>query len=321
MIRTLTNFGAAGGGASPADGSVNYPYQATGADAAAVTSALAALSAADGTFAIGQITGGEPVTFERISGTFVPMAAITLGVARVWSPAGLFDIDANAAAGDYGVVRGEPCRLKSLSVGSFSGLVWVPASLYSSTLTLSAITDGTEDNTVLGAYGWTIVNDAGATVTATAGFQRLTSTTNGNAARLRTLVGVLSSTSKVLCMCEVRANSQASQNIWALSTFDGGFSDYAGQDGAANFGFTTGTGAPLQSPNPIVSALPGTGATADLLYYYSDARTVSTMRRNGSAAGDYSRSVATAVNLTQVYAANAGNTPILDWRGYVLVVT
>lgn len=113
------------GGSSAADGSITAPYQATGADASAVLSALAALSAANGAYAAATITGSAPRLMQYVSADsawYATDGGDGSQLAPFWTAStGEDGIDAlpAAAADAYGVIgkgSGSPQSLRRLTL-------------------------------------------------------------------------------------------------------------------------------------------------------------------------------------------------------------
>lgn len=158
--RFYPGAGPAGGSASAADGSLDYPYQATGADYAAVQTALGALSASDGEFAIAFIAGGAEYLLQYVSADtawYAPDGGDGSQLSPYWtataSGSGALDSLPVGAADDYAVIAkgtGSPvtvrCRAITATTSGYTSTVWVPAAVYAlGAPTTADVADGYPD--------------------------------------------------------------------------------------------------------------------------------------------------------------------------------
>lgn len=239
---------------------------------------------------------------------------------------------AGLTEGDYGVFTpsgGQPIllRYKAECPTAYGNPmpVWITPIAYAGTPVVQAWTDGTESNVTLATQGWTIVNDAGCTVTATGGFQRLASAATATAARLRCMVGTVAAATRFETIFEARASTGASSTLAnPFVPLDGTNGSVFGQCGSTGLGFRDFLfGGPLQTPlrNNAGASLPTLGQTAATCLVRDEGRTVlSSAYRDGLPLGDYRRNLQTTVaNLVQVSAqGQSGTAATLDYRGQII---
>jgi hypothetical protein len=164
------------GGQTPPNGSAEYPWQATGANVAAVQAALAALSASDGDLAWAAVTGGWSGTLEYDAtddAWYAPNGGDGSELAAYWvTGTGQDGIEALASAqpGDFAVIgrgTGSPQTLRGLG-GTYSGTglpvsCWVTSETYTiGTPSLVYAIDRMDPSRGLG--GWTETVAAGGAV-------------------------------------------------------------------------------------------------------------------------------------------------------------
>jgi hypothetical protein len=229
--------------------------------------------------------------------------------------------------GDYGIIAGSGgpvvLRYKASCTLGYGGTraAWMSPLAYAGTPVLQAYTDGTESNATLAAQGWTISTDAGCSVVATGGFQRLSATSPTPAqASLRTMVGAVTSSTRIECLCEARASTAAGTFMWALCLQDGANGTFVGQEAATGFGFMNISGTPLNTPlrNGTNQSLPTLAQTPAILLLRDEGRTVqSVANRDGVLVGDYRRNLANAAgNVAMAYQYSTSNgTGTTDFRG------
>jgi hypothetical protein len=258
-------------------------------------------------------------------------AALTAGYA--WTLSGIRDFSAiGLQDGDFGVFTpsgGQPIllRYKAACTTAYGSPVqaWMTPIAYAGTPVMQAWTDGTESNVTLAAQGWTVVNDAGCTVTATGGFQRFTTSALTASARLRCLVGSVTSTMRFECLFQARA-STAPPNTTAQPVVlgDGTNGAIFGQVGSQGLGFKDFLfGGPLQTPlrNAVAQSLPSLASDPFTCLVRDEGRTVfDSASVNGLHFADYLRSLqSTAFNGFQVNAqGQIGTASTLDYRGQII---
>jgi hypothetical protein len=181
--RFYPGAGPVGGGASAADGTLDYPYQATGADYAAVQTALGALSASDGDFAIAFITGGAEYLLQYVSADtawYAPDGGDGSQLSPYWtataSGSGALALLRSPYTDAYGVIAkgsGSPVAVRALEViDSGSGYVvpyWVPVAVHA----LGAPDTGDTVNGYPDPNDWSIA--IGGSVAISAGLLTMTS--------------------------------------------------------------------------------------------------------------------------------------------------
>lgn len=252
--------------------------------------------------------------------------AWTLSSLRDFSAVGLQD-------GDYGVLTpsgGQPIllRYKAACPTAYGSPMqaWMTPIAYAGTPVMQAWTDGTESNVTLAAQGWTLVADsAGCTVTATGGFQRLTTPTSQNAMRLHTMVNGVAAATRMESIFETRA-STAGINVLAIYFLtDGTNCSILGQVGTLGLGWKDAAfGGPLQTPlrNSTATALPTLAQTAAWIVMRDEGRTVlSSADRDGLPLGNYRRNLQPlAANRIAVTAQGSvgGVAATLDYRGQII---
>jgi hypothetical protein len=258
-------------------------------------------------------------------------AALTAGYA--WTLSGIRDFSAiGLQDGDFGVFTpsgGQPIllRYKAACTTAYGSPVqaWMTPIAYAGTPVMQAWTDGTESNVTLAAQGWTVVNDAGCTVTATGGFQRFATSALAASARLRCLVGSVTSTTRFECLFQARASTGAAgllANTVLLG--DGTNGTVFGQVGSAGLGFKDfAFGGPQQTPlrNAVAQSLPSLASDPFTCLVRDEGRTVfDSAMVNGLHFADYLRSLqSTAFNGFQVAAqGQIGTASTLDYRGQII---
>ena len=233
--------------------------------------------------------------------------------------------------GDFGIVSasGGPILLRynaacPTAYGSPKP-TWMTPIAYAGTPVVQAWTDGTESNVTLAAQGWTIVNDAGCSVTATGGFQRLASAATATVARLRCMIGTIAAATRFETIFEARASTAGGFTLAnPFVSIDGTNGTTFGQCGSTGLGFRDfAFGGPLQTPlrNNAAVSLPTLGQTAATCLVRDEGRTVlSSADRDGLPLGNYRRNLQTvAANLAQVAAqGQAGTASTLDYRGQII---
>jgi hypothetical protein len=126
------------------DGTLTRPYLVTGADYAAVQTALAALSPSDGDFAIAYITGGAEYLLEFVAADtawYAPDGGDGSQLSPYWtttaSGSGALASLPIGAADNYAVIAkgtGSPvtvrCRAITATTSGYVVTVWVPAAVY-----------------------------------------------------------------------------------------------------------------------------------------------------------------------------------------------
>jgi hypothetical protein len=268
--------------------------------------------------------------FVRFGATVTQGYAWTLSSTRDFSAIGLQD-------GDFGVFTpsgGQPIllRYKAACTTAYGSPMqaWMTPIAYAGTPVMQAWTDGTESNVTLATQGWTLVNDAGCTVTATGGFQRLATPSTATAARMQCMAATVLAGTRVETIFEARAaTSNTSTLALPFMLADGTNGTYFGQAGTLGVGFkNVDFGGPLQAPtrNNATPQMPALNATASFFVVRDEGRTVfdsatlgglpfANYRRNAQVES-YSR------NLIQVtaqgQAISGGATATLDYRGQII---
>lgn len=252
--------------------------------------------------------------------------AYSLSSLRDFSAVGLQD-------GDYGVLTpsgGQPIllRYKAACPTAYGSPmpVWITPIAYAGTPIVQAWTDGTESNVTLAAQGWTLVADsAGCTVTATGGFQRLTTPTSQNAMRLHTMVNGVAAATRMESIFETRASTAGTNVLVIYFLTDGTNCSILGQVGTLGLGWKDAAfGGPLQTPlrNSTATALPTLAQTAAWIVMRDEGRTVlSSADRDGLPLGNYRRNLqALAANRIAVTAQGSagGVAATLDYRGQII---
>lgn len=292
-----------------------------------------------GAFAQVKDTGGhddDSVTYIYQGGNWVRFAGLTAGYA--WAISSLRDFTAiGLQDGDFGVLTpsgGQPILLRykaacNTAYGSPMP-VWMTPIAYAGTPVMQAWTDGTETNLTLATQGWTLTNDAGCSVTATGGFQRLATPTTATAARMQCMVALVLAATRVESIFEARAAT--SNNATLALPFmlaDGTNGTYFGQAGTLGNGFkNVDFGGPLQAPtrNNATPQLPALNQTAAFFVVQDEGRTVfDSATLGGLPFANYRRSAqveAYSRNLIQVtaqgQAISGGATATLDYRGQII---
>lgn len=274
----------------------------------------------------------ESVAYSYQSGAWTRFGSLSAGYA--WTLSSLRDFSAvGLQDGDFGVLTpsgGQPIllRYKAACPTAYGSPmpVWITPIAYAGTPIVQAWTDGTESNVTLATQGWTLVADsAGCTVTATGGFQRLTTPTSQNAMRLRCMIGTVAAATRFETIFEARASTGGNNTL--ASTFvsiDGTNGSTFGQCGSTGLGFRDfGFGGPLQTPlrNNAAVSLPTLVQTAATCLVRDEGRTVlSSADRDGLPLGNYRRNLQTsAANLVQVSAhGQSGTAGTLDYRGQII---
>jgi hypothetical protein len=202
---------------------------------------------------------------------------------------------------------------------------WMTPIAYAGTPVMQAWTDGTESNVTLAAQGWTLVNDAGCTVTATGGFQRLVTSALAASARLRCLSSSVTSTMRFECLFQARASTGAANTTAQTVVLgDGTNGTLFGQVGSAGLGFKDfAFGGPQQTPqrNGVAQSLPSLASDPSTCLVRDEGRTVfDSATLGGLHFADYLRSLqSTAFNGFQVNAqGQAGTAATLDYRGQII---
>jgi hypothetical protein len=202
---------------------------------------------------------------------------------------------------------------------------WMTPIAYAGTPVMQAWTDGTESNVTLAAQGWTVVNDAGCTVTATGGFQRFATSALAASARLRCLVGSVTSTTRFECLFQARASTGASDTTaQPVVLGDGTRGTVFGQVGSAGLGFKDFVfGGPQQTPlrNAVAQSLPSLASDPFTCLVRDEGRTVfNSASVDGLHFADYLRNLqSTAFNGFQVSAqGKVGTAATLDYRGQII---
>ena len=276
----------------------------------------------------------------QYEGSWTRTAALTAGFA--WSltvtqvltgadPSGIGlvrDGDYGVFAGSQGpvVLRYKAFCTRAAAAGGGTIARWMTPDAYAGTPIVQAYSDGTESNATLAAQGWTLVLDTGCLVTATAGYQRLSSPATATTARLRAMVGTVTAALRVEHICEVRTNvSGAFQLAVPLYVLDGTNATAFRQAANAGVGFgdLTNTSAPAMAPalNGAYANLPTLVSTPAFCVIRDRGATVSdTADVNGEMTGFYRRaSQATSANLLQVSVAGAASGgPSMDYRGQII---
>lgn len=263
-------------------------------------------------------------------------AALSGGYA--WALSSQWDFSAvGLRDGDFGIWAPEnsaPIILRHKSACSFAGggtrPAWMTPLAYAGTPVLQMWTDGTESNVTLAAQGWTIVNDAGCSVTATGGFQRLASPATATAARMQGMVGTVAAGTRVEAIFEARAEtSNTSTLALPCMVADGTNGTYFGQAGTLGNGFKDAVfGGPLQTPtrNSATPQMPTLAQDAAVFIVRDEGRTVfDSATIGGLPFANYRRDAQLELfgrNLIQVTAQgqvlSGGATATLDFRGQVL---
>jgi hypothetical protein len=258
-------------------------------------------------------------------------AALTAGYA--WTLSGLRDFSAiGLQDGDFGVFTpsgGQPIllRYKAACTTAYGSPVqaWMTPIAYAGTPVMQAWTDGTESNVTLAAQGWTLVNDAGCTVTATGGFQRLATSALAASARLRCLSGSVTSTTRFECLFQARASTAASDTTaQPVVLGDGTRGTLFGQVGSAGLGFKDFVfGGPQQTPlrNAVAQSLPSLASDPSTCLVRDEGRTVfDSAMVDGLHFADYLRNLqSTSFNGFQVSAqGKVGTAATLDYRGQII---
>ena len=271
------------------------------------------------------------VRYQYDGAAWVRTSALSTGYA--WAISGLFDFSPiGLQDGDFGIITAANgpivVRYKAacpIAVGGTRG-VWMTPIAYAGTPVLQMWTDGSESNATLAAQGWTVVNDAGCSVTATTGFQRLFGAVGaGTSARLRGMIGAVAAGTRVESIFEARASTPAASTIASPFTLlDGTNGDSFGQTSGTGVGFRDFLfGAPQQSPlrNGAAASMPALASAASMFVLRDEGRTVlTTAMQDGVTLGDYRRDLQmSAANLFQAAAQGAaGGAATLDYRGQVL---
>jgi hypothetical protein len=286
--------------------------------------------------AIGRVkaSGGsasDAVPYVYQSGAWVRYAGLTAGFA--WTLSSLRDFSAvGLKDGDFGVLTpsgGQPIllRYKAACTAAYGGTVqaWMTPIAYAGTPVMQAWTDGTESNITLATQGWTVVCDAGCTVTATGGFQRFASAATATSARLRCMIGTVAAATRFETIFEARASTAGGSTLATpFSPLDGTNGSFFGQCGSTGLGFRdTLFSGPLQTPlrNNAGVSLPTLAQTAATCLVRDEGRTVlSSADRDGLPLGNYRRNLqATAANLVQVAVqGQSGTASTLDYRGQII---
>jgi len=255
------------------------------------------------------------------------------GVPFAWALSSLRDFSAvGLQDGDYGVFTpsgGQPIllRYKEACTTAYGSPMqaWMTPIAYAGTPVMQAWTDGTESNVTLAAQGWTLVNDAGCTVTAASGFQRLASAATATSARLRCMVGTVAAATRFETIFEARASTGAASTLANTFLLIDGTNGYVfGQCGSTGLGFRDFVfGGPLQTPlrNNAGSSLPTLVQTEATVIVRDEGRTVLvSSERDGLPLGSYRRNLqSSAANLVQVSAqGQSGTAATLDYRGQII---
>jgi hypothetical protein len=240
--------------------------------------------------------------------------------------------DAAVNDGDYGLITTAASavilRYKESCALGYGGTrsAWIsPIAYDAATPTIQAWTDGTESNATLAAQGWTLVNDAGCTVTATGGFQRLSTSALAASARLRCLSGSVTSTTRLECLFQARASTGAAFTLANTVLFgDGTNGTVFGQAGSTGLGFRdVAFGGPQQTPqrNAGAQSLPSLASNPFTCLVRDEGRTVfDSAMVNGLHFADYLRSLqSTTFNGFQMAAqGQVGTAATLDYRGQII---
>jgi hypothetical protein len=267
----------------------------------------------------------------QYEGTWTRVAALSTGY--VWALSSLRDFSAiGLRDGDYGIFTpsgSQPILLRYKAACTFAGggtvQAWMTPVAYAGTPIMQAYIDGTESNATLATRGWTIVNDAGCTVTATGGFQRLQSAATATSARLRCLSSSVTSTTRFEVLFEARASTAAANTFTNTVVLgDGTRGTVFGQVGAQGVGFKDfAFGGPLQTPqrNSTAQSLPALGSNPSVCLVRDEGQTVfNSAQVNGLPFADYLRnSQSTSFNGFQLAAqGQVGTAATLDYRGQVI---
>ena len=263
-------------------------------------------------------------------------AALTAGYA--WTLSSIRDFSAiGLQDGDFGVFTpsgGQPIllRYKAACTTAYGSPMqaWMTPIAYAGTPVMQAWTDGTESNATLATQGWTLTNDAGCSVTATGGFQRLASPSTATAARMQCMAATVLAGTRVETIFEARAaTSNTSTLALPFMLADGTNGTYFGQAGTLGVGFkNVDFGGPLQAPtrNNATPQMPALNATASFFVVQDEGSTVfdsatlgglpfANYRRNAQSES-YSRNL---IQLTaQGQAISGGATATLDYRGQII---